>query len=158
MFEKYYKELIGYFSRLLNDKDHAYDIVHECYSRVLALPPKTPIRVPRAFLYRTARNIVANEYRKNSRRQHTDLNGIQLIDASSKQPLERLESQERVDQLMRAIDSLPPRGKEAFLLYKFEGLSQRQIAQKMGISKNMVERHVMNAMKVCTQCLKKINE
>jgi len=159
MFEKYYNELIGYFSYYLKDKDRAYEVVHECYSRVLAMSPhKTPIKEPRAFLYKTTRNIIINENLKNSRHKHTDIDTEQIMDEHAEQPLEKLASEERVSKLNKAINTLPPRCYEAFVLYKFEGFSHAQIAEKMGISRNMVEKHIMNAMKICTQCLKEINE
>jgi len=159
MFEKYYNELIGYFSYYLKDKDRAYEVVHECYSRVLAMSPHTPpIREPRAFLYKTTRNIIINENLKNSRHKHTNIDTEQIMDEQAEQPLEKLASEERVSKLNEVINTLPPRCYEAFVLYKFEGLSHTQIAEKMGISRNMVEKHIMNAMKICTKCLKEINE
>ena len=54
-----------------------------------------------------------------------------------------------MNQLLALIDNLPPRCKEAFVLYKFEGLSHAEIAKKMGISINMVEKHIINALVIC---------
>ncbi len=159
MIEKYYNELLGYFSHFLKDKDRAQDVVQESYSRVLSISNyEEKIKEPRAFLYKTARNIINNEYNKNIRQKNTSLENIQIVDDSTLQPLEELESQERINKLNQAIQTLPPRCYEAFTLYKFEGLNQAQIAKKMGISKNMVEKHIINAMKICNKCLKEINE
>ena len=81
MFEKYYNELIGYFSYYLKDKDRAYEVVHECYSRVLAMSPHIPpIREPRAFLYKTTRNIIINE--KNGGGLLCHVNSIVLSDVT----------------------------------------------------------------------------
>lgn len=159
MFEKYYGELISYFSGFLKDKDYAHDVVHECYSRVLARSScETPVKEFRAYLFRTVRNIIINDNRKNARYRHVDIDSIPVVDVPSEQPSERLESKERIDKLILAIDSLPPRCHEAFVLYKFEGLSQALIAHKMGISQNMVEKHIMKAMKICKRCLKDLEE
>jgi RNA polymerase sigma-70 factor (ECF subfamily) len=48
--------------------------------------------------------------------------------------------------LNQIIQDLPPRCREAFILFKIEGLSQKQIAVNLGISLNMVERHLIRAL------------
>jgi RNA polymerase sigma factor (sigma-70 family) len=159
MFEHYYNELIAYFSKTLKDRDRAHDVVHECYCRVLATGAQSySIKEPRAFLYQSVRNIITDEYRQSIRHSHTNIEEVNLVTHESEQPFEQLEATERMEKLQCAIDSLPPRCKEAFILFKFEGLSQAQIAEKMGISKNMVEKHVISAMKVCRKCLKEIRD
>lgn len=50
-----------------------------------------------------------------------------------------LEHQQRLDLLSEAIATLPPRRREAFVLYRFDGLSQSEIAEQMDISISMVE-------------------
>ncbi|MDD3595081.1 sigma-70 family RNA polymerase sigma factor [Sulfuricurvum sp.] len=159
MFEHYYNELIAYFSKTLKDRDRAHDAVHECYSRVLAnVPGYPPIQEPRAFLYQTVRNILVDEHRKNVRYINVNIDDVVLTSHESEQPLEVIASDERMRKLQCAIDTLPPKCKEAFILFKFEGMPQAQIAEAMGISRKMVEKHIMNAMKVCKKCLKEIEE
>ena len=46
----------------------------------------------------------------------------------------------------RVIAALRPRTREAFLLYRFDACSHVQIAQRMGVSVSMVEKHVSSAM------------
>ncbi|ORE87324.1 ECF sigma factor [Oceanococcus atlanticus] len=57
--------------------------------------------------------------------------------------------QQQLLDVLRAIADLPPRCREVFVLYRFKSLSQAQIAEQLGISRNMVERHVMRAMRSC---------
>lgn len=157
IFEAYYHELIGYFSSKLRDRDRAQEVVHECYSRALAASAKMPVREPRAFLYRTAKNILIDEQRRE-RHRNAGLTKAQLAQDDGESSEERMVAQERVWKLQEAIDSLPPRCREAFTLFKFEGYTQVEIAEKMGISVNMVEKHVIKAMQVCRQCLKEYEE
>ncbi|MNT76910.1 putative RNA polymerase sigma factor FecI [compost metagenome] len=54
--------------------------------------------------------------------------------------------------LIATIDGLPLRCREAFILHKFDGLSQTEVAVQMGISRKMVEQHIQRAMVACRQC------
>ncbi|MNO07493.1 putative RNA polymerase sigma factor FecI [compost metagenome] len=49
----------------------------------------------------------------------------------------------------RALDELPAICRDAFLLRKLEGMTHPEIAERLGISKGMVEKHIVNAMKHC---------
>ena len=54
--------------------------------------------------------------------------------------------------LLAAIGDLPVRCREAFILHKFDGLSQAEVARQMGISVTMVERHIKLGMLACRAC------
>lgn len=58
-------------------------------------------------------------------------------------------SSQTVDALLAAIGELPLRCREAFILHKFDGLSQAEVARQMGISVTMVERHIKLGMQAC---------
>ena len=60
-----------------------------------------------------------------------------------------LAQRQRVRLLAEVIDELPPRQREVFLMHKFDGLSHAEIAEKLGISRSMVEKHVMRALAFC---------
>ena len=56
MFECYYKELVGYFTRTLGDSEAAKDVVQETYLRISAMKERADaVLEPRAFLYQTAK-------------------------------------------------------------------------------------------------------
>lgn len=152
MFDRYYRELLNYFTRQVKDRDGAADIVQEAYARVLGVQQAgQPIREPRALLYRTARNVLIDQQRHNALRVPDE--DPQALDAmpapAAQQPEEAYAAQQRVGRLVAAIEALPPRCREAFVLHKLDGLSHAEVAARMGISRNMVERHVMLAVLAC---------
>ncbi|MCY1454885.1 putative RNA polymerase sigma factor FecI [compost metagenome] len=51
--------------------------------------------------------------------------------------------------MQRALAELSQPCRESFLLRKLDGLSHPQIAERLGISRSVVEKHIVNAMKHC---------
>lgn len=152
MFERYYKELIGYFSKTLNDTEHAKDVVQETYLRISAMGVRADaVLEPRAFLYQTAKRIVIDEWRKSKHFHFVDLDESEQISHAYEEPLEHLLSSNRIKTLHHTINALSPRCQEAFRLHKFEGYSHKEIADMMGISKNAVEKHIIKALLACKQ-------
>ena len=150
MFERYYKELVGYFSHTLNDAEQAKDVVQETYLRISAMGERADaVLEPRAFLYQTAKRIIIDEWRKNRHFDAVELREAEQISAEHEEPLEHLLASSRMKTLHHTINSLPPRSQEAFKLHKFEGLSHKEIALKMGISNNAVEKLIMRALIAC---------
>jgi len=68
------------------------------------------------------------------------------------QPFERLAENQYTELIVKTIEALPPRCREAFILHRLEGLSQQEVAKQMGISTNMVEKHIIRAMMACRAC------
>src|SRR5471030_220531 len=83
MLENYYRELVCFLTANLRNRQVAEDVVHDAYVRVLERTSDTPIEQPRAFLYRTALNLVIDGHRRNALRQS--------------EPLDVLDSEERFD-------------------------------------------------------------
>jgi RNA polymerase sigma-70 factor (ECF subfamily) len=52
---------------------------------------------------------------------------------------------------MRAIQSLPKRCRQVFTLRIAYGLSQKQIAEKLGITENTVEKQMGKGIRRCTE-------
>ena len=159
MFERYYKELVGYFSKSLGDSEQAKDVVQETYLRISAMGERSNAIVePRAFLYQTAKRIIIDEWRKNRHFSAVTLHEAEQMSDADEEPLEHLLSNNRMKTLHHTINSLPPRCQEAFRLHKFEGYSHKEIALKMGISKNVVEKHIIKALLACKQSLDAMEE
>jgi RNA polymerase sigma factor (sigma-70 family) len=157
LLERYYRELLNFLSRTVNDRDAAADLAQESYARVLALRQSgEAISNVRALLYRTARNLVIDRHRRAVLRDHEDIDA--LADAAHAmapvhaQPEEAYASAQHARAILAAIEALPPRCREAFVLNRFEGLSHQEVAERMGISKNMVAQHVIRGVLACKAC------
>lgn len=148
--ENYYREIICYLTAKLGDRHLAADVAHDAYLRVLERPSQDDITQPRAFLYRTALNLVTDEHRRSRHRRGESLevlDGEEGVHSPSPQHL--LLQKERLVLLQRALAELSEPCRQAFMLRKLEGLGHVEISRRLGISKDMTEKHIVNAMKHC---------
>lgn len=162
MLERFYRELLNFLTRQLNDRDAAADLAQESYARVLAAQHAGQQVVDgRALLYRVAKNLVTDQHRRSEFRSHESLDTVSESEEQQApaylQPEEALSSQQTVHAYSDAIEGLPPRCREAFVLHIIEGLPQAEIAKHMGISISMVEKHVIRGTLACRLCERELN-
>jgi len=153
----YYKELLNFCARTLKDRDAAADLVQDAYTRFLgAQRSGAAIADPRALLFRTTRNLLTDQHRRAEIRSHQSLEALleedQPLAPRHLQPEEILAFSQYAQAIHGAIESLPPRCRQAFLLNRFDGLSHQEVADSMGISRNMVAQHVIRGVLVCKAC------
>lgn len=95
-------------------------------------------------------NLVIDDHRRNALRQ---VEPLDVLDNEERyfcpSPHGHLDHGQRLEMLQRALAELSPLCRESFLLRKIEGLSHTEIAAQLGISKALVEKHIVNAMKHC---------
>ena len=100
-----------------------------------------------AFLVRTALNLSADQC-KRDRRLHVDQEVIEklpLIDPGPG-PDEVYAGQKRLQLWKAGLNALSPRRREVFLLNRVEGYSFPQIAERLGITLSMAEKHAAKAI------------
>ncbi|MGO2485643.1 MAG: sigma-70 family RNA polymerase sigma factor [Pseudomonas taetrolens] len=150
MLENYYRELVSFLSARLGNAQAAEDVVHDAYVRVLERTAAEPIEQPRAFLYRTALNLVIDGHRRNTLRQIEPLDVLDTEERFfSPSPQVLIDHGQRLEMLQRALAELPAACRDSFLLRKLEGLSHLEIAERLGVSRSVVEKNIVNAMKHC---------
>jgi RNA polymerase sigma factor (sigma-70 family) len=154
--EAHYGELRAFARRKIGNAATAEDLVQEACLR-LASAPIEPIENPRAYLYRVVNNLVLDHQRKEqTRARHLAALAQNLDPTDEVADVERqLVAKQRLAILSRAIGELPPRCRECFIMRRFDDLDQDEIARRMGISRNMVEKHLRLAV---THCAKRVRE
>lgn len=70
-------------------------------------------------------------------------------------PLDVLSQREKISLVVSALLTLPDRCRQIFILRKFEGVSQREIAERLGISERTVESQITRGMKLFEQAVRK---
>ncbi|RXJ97473.1 RNA polymerase subunit sigma [Malaciobacter molluscorum] len=146
---KFYKEIVYFTLKIVGDKELAKDITQETYTRVNELLTKNMLKKDniRAFLYKIAKNIALDEKRKDKRIVQIEYQEEDFFIPKIEQPDEILLKNDQYEQLIKIIDTLPNRSKEAFILHSIDGYSRKEIANIMGITVSAVEKHINRAIK-----------
>lgn len=141
--------LAGNF-RTLTDID---DLLQETYVRVLKAHDRGNITSPRALLFTTARNLALDALRRKKiinfeTLAENDGSSVYMDDADV---VETVNKNQELELLAEAVRSLPGRCREVITLRMALGLSQREIATRLGISENTVEKQMARGIRGCTE-------
>ena len=138
----------------IHDSD---DLVQEVYARLLRAHDTGPIACVRGFLFVTARNLALNRLRHERIERPegaTEIDPLAVIDERTAVP-DAVAQAEELQLLIRAIQALPDRCRQVITLRKIYGLSQREVAQRLGISEHTVEAQGGAGVRRCAAYLRK---
>lgn len=127
------------------------DLVQEAYARFFKAKSQGAITSPRSFLYATARNIACDYFRRN---RTTAVGGLEAIDRlgvldSANNASDALSRAEELEVLGEAIQALPPRCRDIFVLRRLQGLAYKEIAERLGISECSVNTQLAIGITRC---------
>lgn len=139
-----------YLARHWPKVDERADLRQEVYARVYQAAATELPRHPKAFLLTTARHLVVDRARRGkvvSIEPMGDLEPLHvLVDEVS--PERWCGGRQVLHRLSDALDRLPDRCREVVWLRRVEELSQREVAQRMGITEKTVEKHIAKGMRL----------
>ncbi len=139
--------------RVTNDED-AHDLAQESLARLLRYRGTEPARAWRPLLFRIARNLLNEQYRRGQTRharEHVPVDNLDLPDSAPPPELMLVRHQQQA-WLRDAVLQLTPRCRQVFVLSRVDGLTHAQIARRCGISLKTVEKHLATALNtLCDQ-------
>jgi RNA polymerase sigma-70 factor (ECF subfamily) len=149
-FELLYRERASELRRRvgaqLRSADEAGDVVQEAFARLLRAQPAERLREPGAFLNRIVRNLLIDRRRRLvNRAVHVPPEG-EDEPATPPSQAHGLELADMRERYRAAVDTLPARTREVFILHRVKELSYADIARKLGISIRTVEWHMAQAI------------
>jgi RNA polymerase sigma-70 factor (ECF subfamily) len=144
--------LRAYLHGLLSPSD-VDDVVQETYTRLIRARERGVVSSPRGLLFATARNVSRDLFRRRAvapTTPITEMAATHVFDDAPEVP-EAVSRRQETELLEAAIAALPPRCREVLLLRKFENLSHREIAQRLGIAEHTVEAQLTKALHRCEE-------
>ena len=136
--------LMQFLKHNWHNKSDIADLRQEVYQRVCEASQTQLPDQAKAFVFRTARNLLIDRIR---REQVVPIDAAADIDAlniaiDTPGPERNAIARDELRRLQAALDRLPPRCREAIVLGRIEGLSGAEIAARMGINESVVSRHL----------------
>lgn len=137
--------LARYFRARFRGTEDPDDLVHEVFARLASVKSFDELRDPRAYLSRILRNFLID--RKRRLDKLPGLVGLDGIDpAVAPDQSHEIEVTQMRERYRIAVDTLPPRTRQVFLLHRAEERSVKIIAEELGISTRTVEWHLAEAI------------
>jgi RNA polymerase sigma-70 factor (ECF subfamily) len=144
-----YSELVEYLRGRFGDRTFAREVVHDVCVQVMERPPAGPVRTPMAFLRHVANHLAIDRLRaQRSQDQVLEFQG-EPQEAGHRPTYSVPELawvfQQRQSALLQAVQGLPARSQDVFILTQLYHMPQADVAAHLGISRGMVARHLARA-------------
>ncbi|RUT73298.1 RNA polymerase sigma factor SigZ [Ancylomarina longa] len=151
LWRTYHKQLLSFIQKRVADSATAEDILQEVFIKIhTCIDSLQEGRKVKAWLFQITRNTIIDYYRRSN--DVTDLNS----------PLQDLEDENNPDALtdiqtciLPMIKSLPETYRDALLLSELNGLSQKQLADKLHISYSAAKSRVQRGRNLLKEALRK---
>jgi RNA polymerase sigma-70 factor (ECF subfamily) len=147
--------LTRFLQRNWRNEAEITDLRQEAYARIFeAARRERPILV-KPFLFQVARNLMIDRLRKQSVVSLETMADFDWLNVSDDKPSVEttVTARQELRLLQTALDGLPPRCRQVVVMRKVEGLSQKEVAKRMGITIETVENQVAKGMRLLAQAL-----
>ncbi|WP_417625207.1 RNA polymerase sigma factor [Paremcibacter congregatus] len=156
LFQDYNDPLIRYLTIRLRSRQDADEVAQEAYIRLLRRDNLDDIDCFQSFLFRTATNISIDLQRQRARQNNNHEQSKNLFQTTDDITPERdLRGRQKLTALKTAVEKLPPKCREAFMLYKFNHMEYTEIALEMGLSTSSIRKYITRALAFCVREMNK---
>ena len=145
--------LLAYFLRRTGNRQEAEDLTQETFVRLIGSSSFEKAEEAQAFVFRVASNLLRDRLRSAYRTRRFATLSIETSGSEKLEPRlvedidpERvLIARENLGEVLACLNELGERTRNIFILFRLEGMRQKEIAALYGIGLSTVEKHVMAA-------------
>ena len=148
IYKKYSRRLYGFVFRYVKQQSDTEEIVQEVFIKIWKSRDKIDVYSSfESFLFTIAHNATVHQLKKRATEQKyvEHVKSLQSIEETY-ELTDEIHYNELKHKLQGLLDELSPRQKEIFQLSREEGLSHKEIAEKLGISTNTVKNHLVTTL------------
>lgn len=141
LFRKHYVPIVRFIFKYVKDRDASEEIAQELFINFWENAPRLEVTISfKSYLYTSAKNHAFNYMKKYKIREkyHQLSTSAEVSDKGH----DRIDSTVFNDLIQKALDILPDKCREIFVLSKYEGLTYDEIADYMGLSKKTIENQM----------------
>ena len=141
--------LVRFLRRAWPQHDEIHDLRQEVYVRVYDAAGQSRPQSAKSFLFTTARNHLIN---KAKREQIVSIELVADLEASvvaidAVTPDRYATARDELRRVQAGLDQLPPRCREVVMLRRIDGLSTREVAERLSIAPTTVEQQMVHGMR-----------
>jgi RNA polymerase sigma factor (sigma-70 family) len=128
----------------------AQDLTQELYLRVLKLASTFPTQDDaRRYLVRMAINAATDHVRVEGRRTELLAGALSLFEDHPATPEDVMVAGDQLRSIESALQELPDKCRDVLYLSHVEGLTHAEIAERLGVSRSLVEKYSVRALMHC---------
>jgi RNA polymerase sigma factor (sigma-70 family) len=135
-----------FFMRRVNKRGEVDDLVQEVLARLFHRSRQTLVEQPFGYLFRIANNLLVDEARAQAAgRIHASMSEDTDFPCPAQQE-DRLNHDDLRDTVNLALDELPQKCRDVFIMRRFHDMDTPSIAKRLNISDRMVQKYLIRAM------------
>lgn len=151
----YERDLRAWLRRRALPTQDIEDIIHDAYLCIAQLTDVVHIRNGRAYFFATVRSVMLRRVRRD---RIVRIESLIEIDAMTLQdtdpgPERHASARQELARIQRLVASLPDRCREIFYLRRMQGMPQRQIAERLGVTEHIVEAQAARGLKLIMKAI-----
>lgn len=153
-FIEYRSRLQEAAQRIVGAHDVAEDVLQSAYLRISETPVDADVRQPLNYCFQVVRHLAIDCCRRRTLEAQFfvgEAEGL-VVPAPHLSPEASAIGDEFLVRVGEALARLPPRTRQAFVLYRLEGLTQRDIANRLGVSPTLVNFMIKDAVDALKGC------
>lgn len=150
VFDQLFRPLCFFAAQMVRNEEEGKDIAIESFAKLWSVQdPFQSIKQVRVFLYKTAKHACLNYNDKQRSRENYNRELLYLSKEAEENTIEKFQMQaSMLEILLKEIERLPEKSREAFKLSYLKGLSNSEIAKMLHITESTVRSHINNAKHV----------
>lgn len=154
LFKTYYPPLVAFAYKYVSDLEIAREIVQDFFTRFYEKRNTIVIDTSlKSYLYRSVTNCCINHIKqKNIQDKHLKILEHERVNVDNLE--NEIYTVELQHKIFRTIEKMPAKCKKIFMMNRFEGLKNEEIALKLQLSKRTIETQISKAIKILRHELK----
>jgi RNA polymerase sigma factor (sigma-70 family) len=131
------------------------DVIQETYTRLVAQESVAHVHDAKSYTFQVASSVVIDHLRRMKVVPISSVPDLDYLEVMSEDPSPERQAIDRdeLNRLAHMIASLPGRVRDVFTLRRVHGLSQREVAQRLGLSESTVEKHMARGFLIMLELL-----
>jgi RNA polymerase sigma-70 factor (ECF subfamily) len=151
LYERHSGWLRRWLDRRLDCRHTAADLSHDAFLRLFSGADPAELREPRAYLLVIANRLLINWHRRRQVEQEALRQvAVLLADREQRSPEQITTARNLLAEVaLLLVEELPEKPRRAFFMAKIDGLSYREIAQRLDVSESSVKQYLAKALAHC---------